>query len=121
MTYNKIDRSIWRTFFDSVTKAIAGRWVELEVVGLDIGDQELGSNLGLYGVSYDPPGDMLFLSMSSGPDCRIDHVVQSPREIYAEVGETGLCGLVVQDRRGHKEFVRLRDPLLLPAPQPGIF
>jgi hypothetical protein len=118
MSYSKIDRSAWRTFFDSMTKAIAGRLVELNVVGLDVGDQQIGTNLALYGISYDPPGDILHFSISSGQDRRLDHVVQSPREIYAEVGETGLCGLFVQDRRGHKEFVRLRDPLLLPGHTP---
>jgi hypothetical protein len=119
MSYSKIDRSAWRTFFESMTKAIAGRSVELTVTGLDVGDQQLGTNLDLYGISYDAPGDMLYLSMLSGPDRRVDHVVQSPQEVYVEVGETGLCGLFVQDRRGHKEFMRLREPLLLPGHAPG--
>ena len=114
MNYSKIGRSAWRQFFDSVTKTVAGRWVELEIVGPKIGDQEVVTKLGLLGLSYDPTADALYLSMETGAESRINHVVQSPRDIYVDIGDGGLCGLILEDRHGQKEFVRLLEPLLLP-------
>lgn len=114
MSYTKIDRPGWKSFFDSMAKAVEGRLVELGIVGLDIGDQEYGTELYLNGIAYDRSDDALYFSMSNSTRPRIDHVVPSPQEIYVEISERGLSGLMVSDREGHQHFVRLREPLLLP-------
>jgi hypothetical protein len=115
MSYRKIDRMGWKEFFDTFSKALEGRLVELEIVGRDIGDQRYGQQLSLNGITYDTADDALYVSMLNGMRLHIDHVVQSPQEIHVEMNEGGLSGLMVVDPQGRQEFVWLRETLFLPA------
>jgi hypothetical protein len=115
MSYNKIERSGWKDFFDVFTKAVEGRLVELEIVGRDIGAQRYGVGLNLNGITYDPTDDALYVSISNATRLHIEHVVRSPREIHVDINEGGFSGLMVADPEGHQQFIWLREPLALPA------
>lgn len=115
MSYQKIERTDWKPFFDAVSKAVEGRLVELEIVGEAIGDQELGSRLNLSGISYDPHDDALYVAIEDGPSEHFEHAISNPREIQIEIDDRGFSGLVAIDSTGNKQFVRLQEPLLLPS------
>jgi hypothetical protein len=41
-----------------------------------------------------------------------------PREVYVDIGPTGLENLEVLDADDARHIMKLRDPLMLPAPAP---
>jgi len=104
----------WTEFFDRMTKTIRGQLVEVEVAGLDLGDQIEAEWLPLNGVVYDAQADAVYVyTEASGGG--VDHAISHPREVFAELGDSGVSQVVVLDGEGHKQFLRLRSPLELPA------
>jgi hypothetical protein len=111
MAIRKIDRAQWRNFFDRVTKGLVGKRAEIEVDSLDLGSQIEAEWLPLLGIAYDPKDDVLEVALDG-----LDHLIAKPQEIYIEEGGAGLASLQVIDRDGVSQIVKLRDPLMLPAP-----
>lgn len=114
MDFDKIPREKWQTFFDSMSKALEGKVVDIEVVGLDLGDQMATSSLPLNGIAYEPKSDTVYV-YTDERERDHDHAIPRPREIFVQVGDTGLDQVVILDEDDHKHFVRLRAPLELPA------
>jgi hypothetical protein len=52
-----VSKSEWKAFFDRMSKGIVGKWAEIEVASLDLGDQVLAEWIPLLGISYDPISD----------------------------------------------------------------
>jgi hypothetical protein len=112
MTIRKLEKPEWHPFFDRVSQFLLnGRQAEIEVAALNLGDQIEAKWLPLIGIVYDPKDDMLEIALDG-----LDHMIPKPREIYIEDGAGELSRLEVVDAEGVRQFVRLRDPLLLPAP-----
>ncbi len=38
-TLRTVPQAEWRVFFDAMSKALLGKWAEIEVASLDLGDQ----------------------------------------------------------------------------------
>ena len=116
MVYESIDKEAWCALGDRISRTLDGREVELDVIGLDVGDQIEGTHLILDGVSYDSSGDALHVFLQTGTrDQHLDHIIHAPREIYLGVAEAGISLLAVMDGEGHKQFLRFRDLLQLPS------
>ena len=117
MAYQQIEKTSWKDFGDRVSRLLAKRSVELDVIGLDIGDQIEGERLTLDGLSYDPPDDTfhVFLQVGERGTRHLGHVIQSPRQIYLEVGDAGVSQLAVMDGAGREHLLRFSQPLLLPT------
>jgi hypothetical protein len=111
MTVRKLDKKEWQPFFDRVSKIMEGKQAEIEVASLALGDQVEAEWPPLLGVTYDPKDDILEVVLEG-----IDHLIRKPREIYVDGGPIELSGLEVIDADGLKQIVKLRDPLMLPAP-----
>jgi hypothetical protein len=111
MTIRKLEKSKWRAFFDGISKLLEGKQAEIEVASLALGDQLEAEWLRLLGLVYDPKDD-LFEVMLDG----VDHMVPQPREIYVDDGVAGLMSIEIVDADGAKQIIKLRDPLMLPAP-----
>ena len=43
-------------------------------------------------------------------------MIPEPREIYVDDGLEGLMSIEIVDTEGTKQIIKLRDPLMLPAP-----
>lgn len=115
MAYQSIDRSSWNTFGDRISSVLKGREVDLEVIGLDLGDQ-VDARLTLDGVSYDSRDDALHVFMQAGTGHgHVDHVIQSPQEIYIELSDAGVSQLAVMDGEGRKQLLWIRQLQQLPA------
>jgi hypothetical protein len=113
MTTRKLEKSQWQTFFDGVSKLLEGKQAEVEVASLSLGNQIEADWLPLLGITYDRHDDLIELELEG-----LDHLINHPREIYVEDGPSGLVALeIVTDEV--REIVRLRDPLMLPAPAKG--
>jgi len=114
MTVRKLDKKEWQPFFDRLSKIMEGKQAEIEVASLSLGDQVEAEWPPLLGVAYDPKDDILEVALEG-----IDHLIPKPREIYVDGGPIELSAFEVIDADGIKQIVKLRDPLMLPAPQHG--
>jgi hypothetical protein len=111
MTIRKLDKKEWKLFFDRVSKIMEGKQAEIEVASLTLGDQLEAEWPPLIGLTYDPKDDVFEVALEG-----VDHLISKPREIYVDGSPVELNGLEVIDAEGVKQIVKLRDPLMLPAP-----
>ena len=84
--------------------------VEIEVAGLDLGDQIETEWVLLNGISYDPRDDLLTVFTEG-----VDHNIPRPQTIRVDDGIDGLHSIEVTDADGHKQIVLLKEALKLPA------
>lgn len=110
MALRVIDRKQWKTYFDTITRLIGGDRVEVEVAGLDIGDQIEEDWAPLDGITYDERTNTLFVHTPG-----LDHAIQDPRDIIASENGTIVRSIAVKDGDGHVQALNFREPLKLPA------
>jgi len=115
MAVQKIDKSQWRTFFDTISKEVAGMRAEIEVASLKLGAQIEAEWLPLIGITYDSRDDVLDVALGASGES-LNHLIQHPREVYADSGVGGLISFEVIDGDGAKQIITLREPLSLPPP-----
>ena len=112
MALEKLDSAQWKEFFDRVSKELTAKQVEIEVAGMDIGDEVEAEWIPFTGISYDPKDDVLSIFSD-----RLEHMIRKPREIWADFGIDGLHSLEVVDADDHKQIVVLKNDLALPEPE----
>jgi Family of unknown function (DUF5335) len=76
-----VPRSEWQVCFDSVSRALLGKWAEIEVASLELGDQIVAEWIPLLGITYDSRDDLLDVALD-----RSNHLIRDPIEILAEEG-----------------------------------
>jgi hypothetical protein len=111
MTTRKLDPADWRAYCDSLSKALIGKQAEIEVASLTLGAQIEAEWLPLLGIVYDDKSDTMEIALAG-----LDHIVPHPREFYVEDGPDGVSSLGISDDAGTRQIIRLREPLVLPAP-----
>jgi hypothetical protein len=112
MTIQKLEKSEWRPFLDTVSKELEAKEAEIEVASLDLGDQIVAEWLPLLGISYDPKDDIVEIALDG-----VDHIIHKPREIYMDNGAEALTSIEIVDTDGVKQIVNLKDKLMLPPPR----
>jgi hypothetical protein len=65
----------------------------------------------LLGITYEPKDDIAEVMLDG-----YDHMIRGPREIYLDNGAGALTSIEIVDANGVKQIVKLKDPLMLPAP-----
>ena len=112
MTIRRLEKPEWRPFFDTMSKILEAKVAEVEVASLDLGDQTQAEWLPLIGITYDPRDDAVEIALDGH-----DHMIRKPREIYLDDGASGLTSLEIVDADGVRQILKLKDQLMLPAPQ----
>jgi len=105
-----VPQSEWRSFFDRMSKALVGKWAELEVASLDLGDQIVAEWVPLLGITYDSKDDLLDVALE-----RLDHLIRHPKEIIVDESAEGLTSVAVVDGDGVRQVMNFKVPLMLPA------
>jgi uncharacterized protein DUF5335 len=108
-TLRNVPKTEWREFFDRMSKPLLGKWAEVEVAALDLGDQIVAEWVPLIGITYDSQDDLVDVALD-----RANRLIRHPREILVEEAETGLASVAVVDADGARHIVRLKEPLGLP-------
>ncbi|MEN3385036.1 MAG: hypothetical protein V7608_5080 [Hyphomicrobiales bacterium] len=108
----KLEKSVWKPYFDAVSKILPGKRAEIEVAALNLGDQIEAEWLPLLGITYDPEDDLIEIALEG-----VDHLIPRPREIWVEAEGLNLSSIEVIDANGVRQIVMLRDPMMLPAPE----
>jgi hypothetical protein len=112
MTTRKLEKSQWRSYFDYLSKVLEGKRAEIEVASLRLGDQIEAEWLPLMGITYDQKDDIVEVALDG-----VDHLIPKPREIYVDDGGGAMISIEVVEADDTRQIVKLRDPLMLPAPQ----
>ncbi|RMD61173.1 MAG: hypothetical protein D6826_10590 [Alphaproteobacteria bacterium] len=112
MTTRKLDKSEWMTYCNRVSKGLVGKRAEVEVASLELGDQIVAEWVPILGIVYDPKDDVFEIALEG-----LDHLIARPREVYVEETAEGLVSLEIVDAEDNRQIVKLKDPLMLPAPE----
>jgi hypothetical protein len=104
----------WREFFDRFSSGLSGQRAEIEVASLDLGDQIVAEWLPLQGVTYDAADDLLDVSLVG-----LTHLIRHPRDIVIEEAAAGITSVAIALRDGSRQVIRLKQPLIVPAPTTG--
>jgi hypothetical protein len=113
-TTREIPREKWRTFFDAITAALMGKRVEIEVASLDFGDQVVAEWMPLLGVTYDSRDDLFDVGIEG---LELGHLIRRPRQVVVQEGATGIETVAIATEDGVTQVLRLRVPVMLPAPK----
>jgi hypothetical protein len=106
-----IPQTEWQTFFDRMSKALLGKWAEVEVASLDLGDQIVAEWIPLIGITYDSRDDLLDVALD-----RANHLIRHPRQIIVDEDAAGLTSVAVVDGEGSRQVIKLKQPVMLAAP-----
>jgi hypothetical protein len=96
-----------------MSKALLGKWAEIEVASLDLCDQIVAGWVPLLGITYDSQDDLVDVALD-----RFSHLIRRPRAITVDDTGAGLSSVAVVDEDGARQIVRLREPLMLPPATP---
>jgi hypothetical protein len=113
MTARSIPKAQWASFCAAVSTALEGSQAEIEVASLDLGRQIEKQWAPLIGITYDPEDDIIDIAL----DDDLDHIVNGPKELLADVEDANISALQITDADGVRHLVRLRDELRLSSPQ----
>jgi hypothetical protein len=102
-----IDR--WGKFFDEFSERNRGRYISIEIVSPEFGDEELIQNAPLMGMVYDPPHKGNDLVIETGRDeVSYAHTVDSPIEVSTGQNENGeTVAIWINDATGTKTLIKL--------------
>ncbi len=93
-----------KDYFDLISKSAHGQEIELEIIGLDIGDQVEKDWVAFEGISYDPEAKTLHLYTDS-----LEHQIPNPSEIIAAEENSLVTSLFVKDSLGHFQIIKFRN------------
>ena len=108
---SNVPQAEWRDFFDRMSKALTGKWAEIEVASLDLGDQITAEWVPMLGITYDSKDDLLDVALD-----RYDHLIRHPKQIVVNEEQGGVASVAVVDGDGTTQIVRMKQPLMLPVP-----
>ena len=108
MATRKLEKNKWQSYFDSISKGLGAREVEIEVGSLDLGEQVAVEWVSLDGLTYDPHDDVLAIITGA-----FEHNIRSPREIFVLEDMGALLAVEAIDGEGAKQIVQLRAPLAI--------
>src|SRR5262245_21791107 len=112
MTARSIDKAEWEAFCAAVSRVLGSTSAEIEIASLDLGDQVEKEWAPLIGITYDPEDDIIDIALEDD----LDHIVNHPRELIADIDDASINALQITDAEGTRHLVKLRDALTLPRP-----
>jgi len=107
-----LPKEAWKAYFEALSDALVGKWVEVEVASLELGDQVVAEWLPLLGVTYDTRDDLVDVALG-GAD-HFNHLIRHPRQIEVTEAAEGLRSIAVTNGDGTVQVLRLKEPLRLP-------
>ncbi len=116
MNTKTLDKTSWEDYLNHFSKALGACLTEIEVAGLDIGDQIEAEWITLAGISYDPKDDIVAVDMVSKDDKNVEHLIHKPVELVIQESAEGVNSITIVDADNHKQIIRLKKRLSLPAP-----
>lgn len=110
MSTSKLEKTVWQSYLDHVSKSIDGKLAEIEVDSLSLGHHTQAKWVPLHGITYDKKNDLIEITLDG-----LDHMIRKPRDIFIEQNGVALKSMEIIDADNVRQIVKLRDPLMLPA------
>ena len=110
MSLRTLPKGEWKDYFDAFSRRLPAAKVEVDVSGLDLGDQVEAKDALLEGITYDPADDALEIFLKSGT-----HVVPRPGAIQVDDEGGVLREVAVVDGDGHTQRILITAAASLPA------
>ena len=111
MTIQKLEKAEWSFFFDHLSKTLSGSQVEIDVGSLPLGGRVQANWVTLIGLVYDPKDNVVEVALEG-----LDHLIHNPRDVSVEQGNGELASIEIIDAEGARQIIKLKEPLMLPAP-----
>jgi hypothetical protein len=112
MTVRYLAKEEWSPFFNYISKTLSGSQAEIDVGSLALGGHVQADWIPFIGLVYDPKDDLVEVALEG-----LDHLIRRPREIQVEEGNGQLVSIEIIDAQEDHQIIKLKEPLLLPAPQ----
>jgi len=106
----EIKKSDWSGYFKRLSKELSNKTttVNIEQVGMDIGDQVIAEEIPLNNLAYDAKKDLLEISSAEA-----DHRVNSPVGVYVCLSGGDVDSMEVIDASDHRQIIKFIHPLAL--------
>lgn len=107
MTYNEINKTKWKHFFDSLSKLLNRREdADLKFISPSVGSQVIETGAAFTGVTYEPKDDELNLFFKD-----LGHTIKKPvRIVLGEVGTT-LVSISIEDSDDQIHTIEFGEPI----------
>lgn len=92
MVTRTVQKSEWNQFFNLVSKSIEDQKIEIEVSGLEIGDQIEADWVDFDGISYDPKTDYIFIHTPL-----LDHTIVHPSTVLVAEEDDTIVAINITD------------------------
>lgn len=112
MATQEIAKEHLKDYFDHFSMIMPTELVEIEVAGLDLGDQIEAEWAPMTGISYDPKDDIVVVELEDG---KVQHTIRSPQEVVVDEGDEGIRSISIKCGEGHLHVLRLKEPRALPS------
>lgn len=111
MTNDLVPKEHWQEFFQTISRDFRDHRMDVEVAGLDVGDQLEEAYVPLDGFSYEPISDTLFVHSPAHA-----HEIFRPMEVGVVHDGAAIGCISIVDTAGRVHTVRFKTELML---QPG--
>ncbi len=106
----KITRDHLKDYLDHFSSIMPAEKAEIEVAGLDLGDQIGAEWATMSGISYDPKDDVVVVDIDDG---QLQHMIRHPVDFEVQEDDDGVHAFEIRCGEGHLHIIRLK------SPQPG--
>ncbi len=107
---NLIAKEDLQHYFDHFSSVIPTQLVEIEVAGLDIGDQIAAEWVALEGISYDSKDDIIVVDLAD----EYQHTIKNPQQVAVEEDNDGIHSIEIKCGEGHLHILKLKNAMPLP-------
>ena len=91
MTVQKLEKADWSSFFNHLSKTLAGSQAEIDVGSLALGGQVQANLVALFGLVYDPKDDLVEVALEG-----LDHLIHN-QDIRRSAGKIAQLPELAQD------------------------
>jgi hypothetical protein len=117
MDMHNLPKRAWKSYFALMSDVLIGKWTEVEVASLDLGDQIVAEWIPLLGITYDDRDDLVDVSL--GGENQLNHLIRSPTQIEILDDTDGVRSIAITTADGTVQVLKLKDPLRLPQTTQG--
>lgn len=113
MTTQGLEKSSWEGYFDQLSKIAPKTKAEVRLSSDVLGSQIAASWVGLNGISFDPKGDTLIISLAG-----LEHIISAPKAVFAQSEDEMLQSLEIIGADEVKCLVLFRPAVPVPDAHP---
>jgi len=117
MDMHNLPKRAWKPYFEAMSDVLIGKWAEVEVASLDLGDQIVAEWVPLLGITYDDKDDLVDVAL--GGENQLNHLIRRPTQIEVVHEPDGVRSIAITTGDGTVQVVKLKDPLRLPQATQG--